>query len=271
MGATAQIVDGKMEPIGKVEPTKPLIVTGQYLYDQFITSDGSGTRMAWIRSYLVPNADVMQVKGACDEMVKVAHARDIAAGVPEKERGPKKNTAMNVRTFIQTIFGGLKFASEKMVALGFDETTGWSEARVIAKTALDVTGKTWQGYNVKSQADREKAQLLRKNKAETQAQLEATKDTPRALNESYASWQARIALVAEKMVDEARTKAQVSEVEMALQKLVEKHDIEVLALLSAALAEHVRAQMASDAEIDQATADALMAQYTEPVETVEAE
>src|SRR5574337_155480 len=129
MGATAQVVDGKMEPVNAAPVVQQIVVTGQYLYEQFVSNDGSGTRMAWIRSYLVPNADPIQVKGACDEMVKLAHKFDMAQGVPEKERGPKRNTAMNVRTFVQQIYGALKFAAPEMQAMGFDETTGWMEAR----------------------------------------------------------------------------------------------------------------------------------------------
>jgi hypothetical protein len=164
MTATAAVTDGRMEPVQKKEETRPLIVTGQYLYDQFVSNDGSGKRMAWIRSYLVPKADPRQVKGACDEMVKIAHARDQAAGVPEKERGPKRNTAMNVRTFVQQIYGALKFAPECMAAMGFDETTGWMEARNMAKPALERAGKIWTGHAIPTKTEREQKALIKSRK-----------------------------------------------------------------------------------------------------------
>jgi hypothetical protein len=207
MTATAQIVDGKLLPINKTEPTQPLVVTGQYLYDQFVQAgEEQKSRMAVIRD-LVTKADALQIKGAVDTMVKLAHEKDKAAGVPEKERGPKRNTAMNVRTFFQQIWGALKYAEEQMRAQGYSEETGWLEARSMAKVALDRAGKTWQGYDVPTAAQREQKALLRRQKGETDAMLEATKDTPRALNESYSSWQARIGEVAEKYVESARMEA----------------------------------------------------------------
>lgn len=257
--ATLAVVENKLEPIGKAEQARPLVVTGQYMYDQFVSSDGSGTRMAWIRTYLVPNADPVQVKGALDECVKIAHKVDQAAGVPEKERGPKRNTAMTVRTFVQQIYGALKFAPEQMTAMGFDETTGWMEARNMAKPALERAGKIWTGHDIPSDVQKEQVALQRANKAETTAYLDATKETPRQLNESFDSWQARIGQVARSMVTKARAEAQWEKAEKAFESLCKKHDRETLAVLSLILMKHLKEANAGQAEISEEEAAALLA------------
>ena len=269
--ATGAVSENRLEPVTKQEPTQQLIVTGQYLYDQFVGNDGSGTRMAWIRTYLVPNADPMQVKGACDEMVKIALARDKAAGVPEKQRGPKQNTAMNVRTFVQQIYGALKFAPQEMTAMGFDESTGWMEARNMAKPALERAGKVWSGHDIPSDAQRERGALMKATAAETKAFLEATKETPRALNESFESWQARIAVVAREQVTKAREDAQFEKAEKEIKRLSDKYDREILALILMGLQDVLKAANSGNSEISEEEANALLAaQAAGEVETVDA-
>lgn len=257
--ATLAVVENKLEPVQKAVINKPLVVTGQYLYEQFVSNDGSGTRMAWIRQYLVPNADPQQVKGATDEMVKIAHKIDMAADIPEKEKGPKRNTAMNVRTFVQQIYGALKFAPDQMAALGFDETTGWMESRNMAKPALERAGKIWNGLDIPSKTEKEQAALARKNKAETQAFLEATKDNPRQLNESFDSWQARIQAAAYSAVSKAHDDAMIDNAEKAFKKLVEKHDRDTLALVMMMLQDHLKESNVGKSEISEEETNALLA------------
>jgi hypothetical protein len=256
--ATLAVVEKRLEPVQKAVITQPLIVTGQYLYDQFVSNDGSGTRMAWIRNYLVPNADPLQVKGATDEMVKIAHKTDQAAGIPEKTKGPKRNTAMNVRTFVQAIYGALKFAPEQMRALGFDESTGWMEARNMAKPALEAANKIWNGLNIPSKTDKEQKALAAKNKGETQAFLEATKATPRQLNESFESWQSRIQLVAHAAVSKARDEASLDNAEKVFNKLCEKHDRDTLALIMMMLQDYLKEANVGQSEISEEEANALL-------------
>lgn len=261
MNATNAVVEGKMEPIGKAPVTQQLIVTGQGLYNMFMVPDAqTQTRMAWIREVLVPNADALQVKGACDELVKLAHKVDTAAGVPEKERGPKRNTAMNVRTFVQQIYGALKFAPAEMTAMGFSDQTGWLEARNMAKPALERAGKIWTGHDIPTDAQKEQKARLRETKAETAAQLEATKMTPRQLNESRASWQARIDVIADGMVSRAREDAMLEQAEKALATLTKKYDREVLALIMDGLQSHLKAANEGQSEVSEEEANALLAQ-----------
>lgn len=266
MSATAQVVEGKMEPVQPAPVVRPIVVTGQYFYDQFVNNDGSGTRMAWIRTYLVPNADPIQVKGALDECVKIAHQRDIAAGVPEKERGPKRNTAMNVRTFVCAIYGALKFAPDCMAAMGFDETTGWLEARNMAKPALERANKVWTGHDIPSKTDREQKKLQQARKEETDAFLEATKATPRALNESFASWQSRIAAVAEKAVAGAQAEKLAEQAQKAFEYLTGKYDRNVLGKVTEMLLEYVTEANNGQSDMSEEEANALLASHTEPID-----
>lgn len=259
MNATEAVVEGKMEPIEKTPLTQQLVVTGQYLYETLVGSDGTQTRMAWIREYLVPNADVQQVEGATNEMVKIAHKRDIAMGIPEKERGPKRNTAMQARTHLQAIFGALKFAPEYMTSLGYDAETGWNEARGMAKIALERAGKVWKGLDIPSDVQKEQKALQRANKEETTAFLEATKDTPRALNESFDSWQARIAEVARKQVAKARDDKMLEQAEKEIERLSKKYDRQVLALILMGLQDVLKEDNAGQSEISEEEANALLA------------
>jgi len=264
MSATAAVVENKLEPINKAPETRQLIVTGQGLYNMFMVPDAqTQTRMTWIREVLVPNADPIQVKGACDELVKLAGKQDEANGVPEKERGPKRNTAMNVRTFIQQIYGALKFAPAELTAMGFTDQTGWLEARNMAKPALERAGKIWTGHDIPSDAQKEQKTLARKNKAETQAFLEATKETPRALNEAFDTWQARIAAVAQNRVAKAREDAMLEQAEKELERLTKKYDREVLALIMSGLQSVLKEENAGKSELSEEETNALLAQAAE--------
>jgi len=259
MSATAAVVENKLEPINKAPETRQLIVTGQGLYNMFMVPDAqTQTRMAWIREVLVPNADALQVKGACDELVKLAAKADEANGVPEKERGPKRNTAMNVRTFVQQIYGALKFAAPEMQAMGFTDQTGWLEARNMAKPALERAGKIWTGHDIPSDAQKAQKARLRETKAETQAFLDATKETPRAVNESFVSWQARIAEVAQKQVIKAREDQMLEQAEKEIERLSKKYDREVLALIMSGLQGVLKADNAGQSEVSDAEAEALL-------------
>lgn len=260
MSGTSAVVDGKLEPVDAAPVTRQLVVTGQGMYEMFIGNDGTGTRMQWIREYLVPMADPLQVKGACDEMVKIAHQRDQALGVPEKERGPKRNTAMQTRTFVQQIYGALKFAPEQMATIGFDAETGWNEARVMAKPALERAGKIWNGLDIPSDIQREQAQLARQRKVETDAYLQATKDNPRVLNESFSDWTARVAQCASANVVQAQADKRMEDAHKILEGLTKKHDRDTLGLVLSMLTEHLKSEADGMSEISEEEANALLAQ-----------
>lgn len=259
MNATDAVVSGQMEPMQKAPETKQLVVTGQYLFDNFVQAgEEAKTRMNMIRD-LVGKADVQQIKGATDEMVKIAIKRDEANGVPEKERGPKRNTAMNVRTIFQSVWGALKFAPEQMKAVGFNDDTGWLEARVMAKVALTNAGMVWQGHKVATPEAKQQAALGRQRKGETDAMLEATKANPREANESYEGWQARIAESARKLVESAQREKLEADAKKLFEYATSKYDRAVIA--QAMIMFHAHFQQAHDgeSEISEDEANALLA------------
>lgn len=257
--ATQAVVDGRMEPINKAPETQQLVVTGQYLFDNFVQAgEEQISRMNMIRD-LVNKADPLQIKGATDEMVKIAIKKDVAAGIDEKERGPKRNTAMNVRTIFQQVYGALKFAPEQMEQVGFTDQTGWLEARVMAKTALQRANKVWNGYDVPSMQDKEQAALGRARKGETDAQLEATKSNPRGINESFESWQARIAESSRALVEAAQREAVENGAKKAFEYVTKKYDRNVLALLATMLTQHLVDANTGASEVSEQEANAMLA------------
>src|SRR5579864_3569174 len=158
--ATAAIVDARMEPISAALITRPIVVTGQLLYDQFMAaSESDRTRMGLIRQ-LADTADALQIKGACDKMVELARDKDYPEGKPKKaERKSKEQQAMNARTIIQQGWGALHFARSEAEKAGYDDTTGYLAMRVIAKKALDAAKIDWKGDALKTASDRERASL----------------------------------------------------------------------------------------------------------------
>lgn len=261
MSATNQVVENKLEPITKAEPTQQLVVTGQYLYDLFFVQaeEASLSRMEQIRE-LVTKADSVQIQGATDKMVALANKADIAAGMPEKvmidgkerkNRGSKQRSAMNVRTNIRNIWGAMKYAS-------FDGLCGYQEACVRSREALDSANLLWNGGRKPTQADRDNRKALKEQKAQTEALLEATKETPRALNESFESWQARIAQKALASVEMARQEANEAQGKALYESILSKGDgvaFEVFKLLADKFGYDVSTEM-SDEEAEQMLAAA---------------
>jgi len=258
--ATAAVVENRMEPITKQESTTQIVVTGQGLWDVFMTaSDSDKTRMGYVRS-LVDKADALQIKGACDNMVERAIKLDYPEGKPKKaERRTKEQQARNVASIIKSAWGALSFARDALNDAGYDESTGWNNIRVIAPAALKQVGKTWDGVVVPTESDREHAKLLRQQKAQTAAMLDATKNTPRLLNESYESWQQRIAVVARGKVEDAAAEAVEKAAQGEFDKLVSKLDLSALGLLTSKLQDYLRASQEGANEISDAVATALLA------------
>jgi hypothetical protein len=230
MTATNSVVEGKMEHIAPAPDKQQLLVTGQYLYEQFVVAgEEQKSRMAIIRDLIDKGADPMQVKGATDEMVKLAKKKDEAAGVPEKTRGPKQATAMNVRTIFQQVYGALKFAPDALKDQGYTNDTGWLEARVMAKEALNKAGKVWSGHDVPTQAQKEQAALQRSRAGETEAMLQATKENPRQPNESLMGWNQRIGQAAEKLVVQAQAEKLADDAKKLYEYALKKYDRAVIA------------------------------------------
>lgn len=227
--ATQAVVDGKMEPIAKSEPGQQLVVTGQYLHDTFCAvSEEAKTRMDAIRG-LVGKADALQMKGACDAMVKLAVALDYPEGKPKKaDRLAKEQSAMNARTIILSAWGALEYASETLTAIGYTDNTGYQEMRVLAKKALETAGIKWDGERLATDAEKAVAALKRDQKAETDALVKVQQDNPRAVGETLADWNTRTFALAETAMQSARADKTAETVAKIVGSLVEKYDANTL-------------------------------------------
>lgn len=264
--ATNAIVEERREPIGKAEDNRPLVVTGQYLYDTFVVSDDSQvTKMGIIRQ-LSEVADALQIKGAADKMVEKAKEVDAANGVPDKvlnaegkevaNRGPKTQSAMNTRTVIQQAWGALRFARDKLDSLGYDDKTGYQDMRVLAKRALDAAKRDWKGDNLATVADKERRSLLRAQKGIQQVFQDVQKDTPMEVGETFGEWQARIAAIASDKAEEVREENLAKQIKSAIERLKKEFDENGLIMLTQTLlndlpvelSAHVEAQTESEVE-----------------------
>jgi hypothetical protein len=270
--ATEAVVDGKMEPINKQPETQQLLVTGQYLYHEFVEADDSQkTRMNLIRDLVAKGADPLQIKGATDEMVKLAIKKDVANGVDEKVRGPKRATAMNVRTIVQNVYGALKFAPDALTKEGFNENTGWLEGAVMAKKALATGGKVWNGYDVPTQEQKEQAALQRARAGETEAMLQATKENPRKPNESLLGWNTRIGQAAESLVVKAQQEKLETDAKKLFEYAVKKYDRAVIAQAMILFHDYFQSENAGESEVSEEEANAMLAQAAESGDVVVSE
>jgi hypothetical protein len=232
--ATAAVVDGRMEPVGKAEITRPIVVTGQLLYDQFMAaSESDRTRMGLIRQ-LADTADALQIKGACDKMVELARDQDYPNGKPKKaERLSKEQQAMNARTIIQQGWGALHFARSEAEKAGYDDTTGYLAMRVIAKKALDAAKIDWKGEALKTERDKDVARQIRETRSQTTVLQDVQKSNPPNIGESLADWNVRTFALAQVAMEKARVEAEEKIVSELFDKLLEKHgDDRLIALAS---------------------------------------
>lgn len=262
--ATAAVVDSRSEPVTRTETTPYLVVTGQGLWDVFmVANEGDKTRMGYVRS-LVDTADALQIKGAVDSLIERAVKIDYPEGKPKKApRGNKEQQARNVGSTIKSAWGAMKFARDSLNSQGYSDETGWNVMRVMAPAALKSVGKTWDGINVPTEADREQAALTRQRKAETDAFIEATKENPRALNESFEGWQARVSIAARAKVEEARNEAVSKAADSVFDALVAKHDRDVLGLLVSKLTAFLASENDGQSDMSEEEANALLAQAVE--------
>jgi len=285
MNATNAVVENKMEPVNKAEEQRPLVVTGQGLYDMFmVASDTDKTRMASIRDLAV-KADAAQIQGATDKLVEIAREKDAAEwvknggklndkGMPvgedgKKVRGTKEQVAMNVRVVVRNAWGALHFAREQSEALGYTDATSYESMRVLSKKALERKGIIWSGEGVKTEADKANARLLREQKAETDALLDTYRSIPRQINETAEEWQARVMEAAKESVHLAREEAEHKIVVSVVDGLFQKHGEARAAAIAGEIASRLgividgTGEKAPDAEPDEDEVAARMAAVPE--------
>lgn len=276
--ATAAVAEEKMEPMTKAPDQRQLVVTGQYLYDNFVVSDDAQiTKMGMIRQ-LADTADALQIKGACDKMVEKAKEVDAANGVPEKvvkdgkevvNRGPKTQSAMNARTIIQQAWGALRFAREQLNSLGYDDKTGYQDMRVLAKKALDEARKTWKGDNALTQADRERKALQRQQKGIQDVIQSVQKENPMNIGESFMEYQVRVGQLAQEKAEEVRKEMDAKAVKDAADKLQKTLDENQQYLLVVELMERLGLETVSTAQTEETPTEPVPAD--ERTETVQQE
>lgn len=238
--STGSIVENRLSPVTKNVPAQQTVLTGQYLYEQFMEpSEGEVTRANLVRSWVDAGYDCLQISGACESLVKKAQDIDDEAWeanggrVNDKGRavdadgkivrGSKTQQAMNVRTILQTSFGGLKFAREQMDEEGLTERTGYFALKNIASVALKAANLDWKGEVLPSDADKKAARLKREQKVETGIAAQALVDNPRQPDETVAEHMARVAEIAQGELDKARDEAEQKLVSGIYSKLKEKH------------------------------------------------
>jgi hypothetical protein len=280
--ATAAVVDGKMEPMQAAPITQQLVITGQALYDTFVgDSQENVSKMDLIRG-LVGKADALQIKGACDKLVEIAKGKDTAAGVPEKvlkdgkevaNRGPKTQSAMNTRTVIQQAWGALSFARDALDELGYRETTGYQDMRVIAKRALDAAKRDWKGDNLATSADRERRALLRAQKGIQQVFQDVQKETPMEVGETFGEWQARVTAIAADKAEEVREENLNKQIKAAIERLQKEFDENGLIMLTQTLLNELPVELSSTVTVpDEQPADrARLLHVADAVRAVEVE
>jgi hypothetical protein len=241
MNATNAVVEGKLEPMSAAPMTQQLVVTGQYLYDNFVkVSEEQITRMTMIRT-LIGKADALAMKGAADKMVELAVSLDYPEGKPKKaERRSKEQSAMNARTIILQAWGALTFAGEELKAIGYTETTGYQDMRTLAKKALDQAGLKWDGAKQLSDVEKEQERLKREAKSQMAVLQEVQKENPfDSRVETLQQWNARTFEIAQAGMEQAQAEKTAKAVQSVLDSLTEKYDQDTLFKLAEGLLAYI--------------------------------
>jgi len=260
--ATNAVVSGKMEPVGKQEAKPQLLVTGQWLYDNFVQSDETQiTRMHSIRALVEKDVDAFQINGACEKMIEKAKEVDKVNGCPEKVvdektgkerayRGPKTQQAMNVRTIIQNSWGALKFARKELEALGYDDRTGYNAMQVLAKRALDAKHIKWLGTPLATPEEKERKAIAKSQKAITGVRAQVMSDNPQNAGETDEEYLARILKLSNKEVEKAREENEQAAVTAIVDLLFSKHDKARMSRVMQEIANRLGLELTDDSEAD---------------------
>lgn len=206
--ATQSVVDGRMEPVSAAPITQQVTITGQFLFDNFMNASEEQVSKMNIVRLMAKQSTAEEVAKALKDMVELAHKIDVRNGVPEKERGPKRQTAMNVRSVMQNVYGALRLAPSELAAQGFTEKTGYQDGAVMARTALKARGIKWNGTKLPTDESKALAEIQAKNAARREAMLEAIDANPQQEGEDDAVYGVRIAKARDAILAEQTKKAQ---------------------------------------------------------------
>lgn len=213
--------------VAKLANGSGFVITGQYLYDNFVTStDAEITRMGLVRK-LVDQVDIDTFKRSCDSMVKKAKEIDVAQyGESTKEAPkpqPKTKSAMTVRTTLLNSYGALKYANDKLVELGYTDRTGWNAMVTLAKQALVAKGVRYDNTTPPNADQKALKKAAKEQKGEQDAFIKAMQANPRNDGESFLDYQARVAGLAEASVKEAAEKATQEKIVALAQKFIDQN------------------------------------------------
>lgn len=199
------------------EKQKPVNYSGQYLYDRFIVNNAEDRTLMDIIRAASNAVDVASFKAATTEMVKLASEVEKKAGYTKNE-GPQYRTAVNYRTYMTRCFGALRFASEQLTELGYTDKTGLNQATVLARKALEIAKRNWDGTEAESDASKK---LRLKTNKENAALKVIQKANPRQENEDIVAYTRRTAsMVAKHLKDEAKLEVEAT-VETKVKELLD--------------------------------------------------
>lgn len=256
MSATAQVVDGKMEPMQGVSGKPQVHVTGQWIFDNFVGGEASVeqiSRMNMVR-LLAEQATDAELKVALKDAVEIAHKYDIKAGIPEKERGPKRAQAMNARSVMQNAYGALRRAKEELIKLGYNDKTGYQEMRVLSQQALKAHGIKWNGTQIPTDETKALADIQREKQAKRDAMAEAMTENLQADGEEDTQYLLRVSKIAQAVLAANKVEAQKRVASKVVNDLVTKHGRDIASLV----VERLTALLAQTSEMTDEQAEAAL-------------
>lgn len=268
MSATAQVVEGQMTPMAGATDAPRVTVTGQWLYDNFVnqSTEEQISRMNMVR-ILAKQATDADLKAALKDAIELAHKVDIKNGVPEKERGTKRQQAMNTRTVLQNAYGALRRAPKELEKLGYSEKTGYQEMRVMASQALKAHGIKWNGTPIPTDEMKLQAIATAEKQAKVDAFSRARAENEQQEGEEDFAYFQRLNGRANELLMEGKIESLKRVASKVVIDLVTKHGRDVAVLVS----ERLNAFLTETSEMTEAEANAALAAHAEAEETAEQE
>lgn len=221
--ATNSVVQGNMTPVTAAPVTQQVTITGQYLFDNFMGSGEENVTKMNIVRLMARQSTAEEVKKALSDMVELAHKIDVRNGVPEKERGPKRANAMNVRSVMQNVYGALRLAPKEMTDQGYSDRTGYQDAAVMARVALKKHGVKWNGTKLPNEESKALAVVQAKNAARREAMIEAVDANPQADGEDDTAYAIRISKARDELLAKQEAEAKRIVVNKVVAGIVQKY------------------------------------------------